>query len=73
MNEKIMQEKIEQAVDILNEKNIDMWMTFLRESSIITDPVIEIILGKNSTWESAFIINKNGDTTAIVGSMLLDI
>jgi len=69
MNEKIMHEKIEQAVDILKEKNIDIWMTFLRESSIITDPVIEIILGKNSTWESAFIINKDGDTTAIVGSM----
>lgn len=69
MNQKIMNEKIEQAVAILNEKNIDMWMTFVRESSIITDPVLEIILGKHSTWESAFIINKDGDTTAIVGSM----
>lgn len=69
MRNKIMLEKIDQAVKILNEKNIDMWMTFVRESSIITDPVLEIILGKNSTWESAFIINKDGDTTAIVGSM----
>ena len=69
MNDKIMLEKIDQAVEILKEKNIDMWLTFVRESSIITDPVLEIILGKHSTWESAFIINKDGDTTAIVGSM----
>jgi len=72
MNQKIMQEKIDQAVEILNEKNIDMWMTFVRESSIITDPVLEIILGRNSTWESAFIINRDGETTAIVGSMELE-
>ena len=72
MNQKLISEKIAQAVEILNEKNIDMWMTFVRESSIITDPVLEIILGKNSTWESAFIINRDGDTTAIVGSMELE-
>ena len=72
MNQKLISEKIAQAVEILNEKNINMWMTFVRESSIITDPVLEIILGKNSTWESAFIINRDGDTTAIVGSMELE-
>src|SRR3989304_2454427 len=72
MNQKLISEKIAQAVEILNEKNINMWMTFVRESSIITDPVLEIILGKNSTWESAFIMRRAGDTPAIVGSMELE-
>lgn len=69
MNDEILFEKIDQAILIMKEKNIDMWVTFVRESSIITDPVLEMILGKNSTWESAFIITQGGDTTAIVGSI----
>ena len=69
MDNKIILEKVQQAIGILKEKDIDMWITFVRESSVMTDPVMEIIIGKNSTWESAFIICKDGDTTAIVGEM----
>ncbi|NWF51249.1 MAG: aminopeptidase P family protein [Ignavibacteriaceae bacterium] len=65
----IHREKINQAVQILNEKNIDMWLTFVRESSVMTDPAIEMVVGTNSTWQAAFCINKDGDTTAIIGSM----
>lgn len=65
----IMRQKIEQAVEILNEKKIDMWMTFVRESSHIKDPVMDIIVGTGCTWPSAIIINKDGDTAAIVGSL----
>ncbi|MGA8263366.1 MAG: Xaa-Pro peptidase family protein [Ignavibacteriaceae bacterium] len=69
MDNKIFLEKVEQAIGILKEKDIDMWITFARESSIMPDPVMEIIIGRNSTWESAFIICEDGDTTAIVGEM----
>ncbi|MCH8170221.1 MAG: aminopeptidase P family protein [Bacteroidetes bacterium] len=69
MINKIMNEKIKQAVNILKEKNIDLWLIFVRESSIMQDPTIEIVVGKNCTWQSAFFINKNGETTAIVGSL----
>lgn len=65
----ILKEKIQQAIQILKEKNIDMWMTFVKESSTITDPMLDFIAGANFTWHSAFIINKDGHTTAIVGSM----
>lgn len=69
MNKEIIKEKIEQAIEILNEKNIDMWMTFVRETKVSKDPMIDMIVGDNSTWQSAFIINKDGDTAAIVGSI----
>jgi Xaa-Pro aminopeptidase len=72
MSKEIIKEKIEQAVSILNEKNIDLWMTFVRESSTIHDPALDIIVGKNCTWQSAFIITKDGDKTAIVGSLEAD-
>jgi len=69
MNTDILKEKIKQAVSILKEQDIDMWITFVRESSVLRDPAMEMTVGGNSTWQAAFIINKDGDTTAIVGSM----
>ena len=72
MSTEIIKEKIEQAVSILNEKNIDLWMTFVRESSSIHDPALDIIVGRNCTWQSAFIITKDGEKTAIVGSLEAD-
>ncbi|MFN3694195.1 MAG: M24 family metallopeptidase [Ignavibacterium sp.] len=69
MSNQIIKEKIHQAVEILNEKNIDMWMTFVRETKVTKDPMIDMIVGEHSTWQSAFIINRDGETAAIVGSI----
>jgi Xaa-Pro aminopeptidase len=65
----MIKEKIEQAVEILNEKNIDMWMTFVRESSTIPDPAVEVIVGTSCTWQTAYIITSKGETIAIAGSL----
>jgi len=72
MPNKILKEKIKQAINILNEKDIDSWLIFIRESSVIPDPSIEMVIGANCTWQSAFFINKDGSTTAIIGSLELD-
>jgi Xaa-Pro aminopeptidase len=69
MGKELVLEKIDQAVKILNEKEIDMWMTFVRETGNIKDPMIDMIVGTNATWQSAFIITKTGDTHAIIGSL----
>lgn len=65
----MVREKIQQAIDILKEKKIDMWMTFVRESTTIPDPVIEVSVGTHCTWQTAFIITANGQTIAIAGSL----
>jgi len=65
----MVNEKIKQAVAILKEKDVDMWLTFARETSSTPDPVLDLILGTNCTWQSAFIITKEGRTVAIVGSL----
>ncbi|HSL87942.1 MAG TPA: Xaa-Pro peptidase family protein [Ignavibacteriaceae bacterium] len=72
MSFEIIKEKTNQAVEILKEKNIDMWITFVRETGALKDPVMDITVGNSSTWQSAFIINKDGDKTAIVGQMELE-
>ena len=69
MDNLILKEKINQAVGILKEKDIDMWLTFVRESSVSKDPAMEMIVDANTTWPGAFIINRDGEAVAIVGSM----
>ena len=69
MADQMILEKQKQAAEILNEKDVDMWMTFVRETGNIKDPMMDMIVGTGATWHSAFIITKNGDTTAIIGSL----
>lgn len=65
----MLKAKIQQAVEILKEKQLDMWLTFVRETEAIADPCLDLTLGTNVTWQSAFIITRCGKTIAIVGSL----
>ena len=69
---KIQQEKLEQAVKILNELNLDVWLTFVRETSHNADPALALILGFDVTWQSAFIVSKTGEKIAVVGRYDVD-
>lgn len=65
----MINEKINQAIKILQEKNVDLWLTFARETSSTPDPMLDLILGTSCTWQSAFIITSSGKAIAIVGSL----
>jgi Xaa-Pro dipeptidase len=63
----ILREKMNQAVAILEELEVDLWLTFARETFLLPDPALDLIAGLNVTWLSAFLVSRDGNHTAIIG------
>src|SRR5690625_2861041 len=59
-------EKLAQAVDYLNELNIDAWVIYTSEGS---DPCIPLVTGVGTVGPGAFIITKKGEKIAICSSI----
>jgi Xaa-Pro aminopeptidase len=62
-------EKIAQAIEILRELDIDLWMVIDRESGLLTDPIMDYVVGEGATWLSFFLFFKTGEKYAIVGNL----
>lgn len=64
----ILREKLAQATQILDERDVDVWLLLARESDVLGDPSLPLVAGTSVTWESAFLVSRHGDHVAIVGT-----
>ena len=61
-------EKIKQSIAILNELNADLWLVVDKESELLSDPVMDYIVGQGVTWLSFFMFFRSGEKIALVGA-----
>lgn len=65
----LVAEKTDQAAEILREsdENVDLWLTFARETGDAPEPVLPLVLGYDVVWPSIIAITPDGRTEAILG------
>ncbi len=69
----IIRQKIDQAYGLLNELDIDLWLVFVRETMMMADPVLPLVVGEDATWESFFLYSRNKQAVALVGNFDRDL
>ncbi|MHA2231482.1 MAG: M24 family metallopeptidase [Candidatus Hodarchaeales archaeon] len=71
----IVKEKHAQLPTIMEENAIDCWIIFVRETTANPDPVMNLVVGGDVVWESAFIFSHDEQgfsKAAIVGNFDAD-
>lgn len=58
----IKRKKLKQAIEILRNTDIDLWITFARETAMMKDPIMPLISDMYFSGLGAIIISKNGVT-----------
>jgi Xaa-Pro aminopeptidase len=72
MTPTLIQEKSQQALDLLKHLDFDAWLIWVRETEQMADPVLSLVLGTDLVWQSALIYTKTGQRIAIVGNFDAD-
>jgi len=65
----IIAQKLQQASARLDELGIDLWMTFVQETSAGAERAFSYISPGHLTWESAVLVTKGGHKEVICGQM----
>lgn len=61
-------EKTKQVSSILGELEIDLWLLFVRETAMQSDPSLSLVLEHGVTWPSFFMYPRSGKNQALVGN-----
>lgn len=64
----IQAEKLAQAKSLVASSDLDVWLTFVRETFGGSDPVLPLILEGGLTWQSALMVTRSGKAIAVVGN-----
>lgn len=65
----LLKGKIDQAVRLLDELALDLWLVFVRETNMQADPCVPLVVGHECTWQSLFAYSRTGEVVALVGNL----
>lgn len=68
MDTPLLREKIAQAKQALQDLDLDLWLLAGRETGEMPDPSFPLVVGTSVTWTAFFLIGRNGEHVAIVGT-----
>ncbi len=60
-------EKLQQAVELLADHDLDLWLILARETAEHTDPALKLLGHFTLTWPSAIIVTRSGRALALTG------
>jgi Xaa-Pro aminopeptidase len=63
----LLQEKADQVQGLLAETGLDCWLSFGRETGLHFEPGVDLVVGCDLTWTSAFLFTRGSERIAIVG------
>lgn len=64
----LTREKLEQASRLVKESDLDVWLTFVRETFNGGETVLPLISETGLVWLTAFLVAKNGERVVVVGN-----
>ncbi len=64
----LTREKLDQAAAIVAASEVDIWVTFVRETYGAEDPVVGFLVEGGLTWQSALLVSRTGQRVAVVGA-----
>ena len=67
LKQEFLEKKLKVVRKTMDKRGVDMWITFSREGN--EDPLAEDLQFDHLTWRSAAVIERDGERTAIVGSL----
>ncbi len=65
----IIAEKVEQAIGLLRESNLDVWLLFAQETGYEKDPVYPLLFGDRDLGAGFLLLTANGRKIAIVSGL----
>ena len=65
----LVAEKVAQAIAIMNDLEVDVWLTFAQEMGDGGDPAYPIIFGERDLGNGLLLLTRQGERIAIVGGL----
>jgi len=64
----LIEQKLEQAGQLVAASGVDAWLTFVRETGGGGDPVLPFLVTGGLTWQTALIVTPGGERVAVIGN-----